>query len=378
MTQPRNVLLVSLDCARADVTYSGILPNLDALRCGVTYSMAISSAPLTPVSHASVLTGLQPYNHGLRHLLRKPLPKRHRTLTQLLAAHGFATAAFVACPALHRWYGLSRGFDIYDDRMDHYHGIAMRRADSIADAAICWLELVPAGERWFCFLHFFDAHWPYVKEEERGDAANCYEAGLRLADRHLGRVIEWLRCRSQLDDTLIVVFGDHGEDLAGIYPNDRAGPILGHPEEQGHGCLLYQTTQHVPMIFAHGDLPFCRSDDPAGLVDIAPTICNLVGARPPPTCDGIDLSTRGDGGQPGRHLYAETLYPSELAARDPAFSHLKNLQAQWLDRRTKVIRVWADHDTALVFDLIEDPLEHCPRRGEALSNSILWPDADRT
>jgi arylsulfatase A-like enzyme len=303
------------------------------------------------------------------------LPNHHPTLAELLSARGYETAAFVAAPALDRWYGLAKGFRTYDDRMDQYQGLAMRRADAIADAGIRWLESLPAGARWFCFLHFFDAHWPYVSKDEQGDAANCYEAGLRLSDRHLGRVIDWLRLREQFDDTLIVVFGDHGEDLAGAYANDRGGAALGHPEEEGHGCLLYQTTQHVPLIFAHRSLPTRRWDSLTGLVDITPTICALVGAIPPLRCDGIDLSNQYGAGPANRPaLYAETLYPGDLAERDPRLSHLQNLQARWLDHRTKIIRAWAAPDAALAFDLIDDPLEHRPAPAPASAASIFWPD----
>src|SRR5215471_6635834 len=115
---PLNLVAISLDTLRADVAYSGKLPALESLYTrGTAFLNTVSSAPITPISHASIFTALQPYEHGLRHLLREPLQTRTPTLAELMRAAGYDTGAIVACPGLHRWYGLNRGFDHYDDEV---------------------------------------------------------------------------------------------------------------------------------------------------------------------------------------------------------------------------------------------------------------------
>ena len=372
----KNLLLVSFDCARADVAYRGILPNLDRLRkCGVTFTHAVSSAPITPVSHATVFTGLQPYHHGLRHLLRTPLSPGQTLLAAHLQQHGFRTGATVSCMALNRWYGMARGFDVYDDAVAPYRDVALKRADYAAEMASRWISGCEPNQRWFCFLHFFDAHFPYIGEQEIGDAANAYEAGLKYADDHLGHVLELLERLGQLDDTLIVVFGDHGEDLKGIYPNDKGGAKLGHPEEHGHGCLLYETTQHVPLVFSHPGFEPCECDTLVGLVDIAVTICSLFGLPRLGYTDGIDLSSliRNESPPVRQSLYAETLFPTVVAEKRPDFGPLPNLQAMWFGSAMKAIRSWEDDRSLQVYNLAEDPYEQRP---VAFSNDIgpiRWP-----
>src|ERR1043166_3081910 len=94
----RNLLLVSYDCSRADVAYSGVLPTLAGWgRGGTPFPRAISSAPLTPVSHATVFTGQQPFRHGLRHLFREPLKKKQPVLAARLRRSGFQTGGVVSC-----------------------------------------------------------------------------------------------------------------------------------------------------------------------------------------------------------------------------------------------------------------------------------------
>src|SRR4051794_6810365 len=111
MPQP-NVLFISLDTVRADVAYPGKMPNIERLRRhGTAFSQAVSSCPLTPVSHATVFTGLQPPGHGIRHLLRERMRTDVPTLAERLKDAGYATGAVVSCPGLNRWYGIDRGFE---------------------------------------------------------------------------------------------------------------------------------------------------------------------------------------------------------------------------------------------------------------------------
>ncbi|MFE6101420.1 sulfatase [Streptomyces laurentii] len=376
----RNVLLVSLDTLRADVAYSGKMAGIESLRsAGVTFRQAISSSPLTPISHASVFTGRQPAGHGIRHLLRETLNPGVTTLAEQLRAAGYATGAVVSCPGLNRWYGLDRGFDFYDDEIPRLpdgsdpltvpdvklRGLALKRAPLVAERAAAWLS--SQGQRpFFLFAHFFDAHWPYEPPEDVGaDVDNPYEGEVAYSDHYLRRLLHQVEeLGHSLDDTLVVLFSDHGEDLAGWYPNDHAG-ALGHPYEEGHGCLLFDTTQHVPLVVCGPGLPRgTEITSQVRLVDIAPTVLDLLGL-PKIEADGESLAGHlAAGSGPSRPAYSETYYPEERrqSGEYPDLLPLKAVRLSEEGDRRKVI--WHVGGEAVdVYDLLADPHE---QRGKPL------------
>lgn len=371
-----NVLLISLDTLRADVAFSGRFPTFERLRHeGSCFRRVVSSAPLTPVSHASILTGLHPPGHGLRHLLREQLDREVPTLPELLRGAGYNTGAVVSCPGLHRWYGMSRGFEAYDDEIPRLpdgrdplqvvdvkiRGTALKRAPLVVERALRWLDRGPS-QPFFLFVHFFDSHWPYEPPESFGiPLANPYEGEVAYMDHYLGRLLDGLEERGhRLDDLLLLCLSDHGEDLAGWYPNDHGG-ALGHPEEEGHGCLLFDATQLVPV--------WLRAPDrvPAGLevtwqvrlVDIVPTLLDLLGL-PEIRCDGRSLlpCLLGREGE-HRPAYSETFFPEERARNEPGFRHLRPLKAlRTADRFKTIWRIGGDR--VELYDLEQDPLEKNP------------------
>ncbi|MFF5727180.1 sulfatase [[Kitasatospora] papulosa] len=370
----QNVLLVSLDTVRADVAYSGKMAGIESLRArGVSFRQAISSSPLTPISHASVFTGRQPAGHGIRHLLREQLTPGVTTLAEELHKAGYATGAVVSCPGLNRWYGLDRGFDFYDDEIPRLpdgsdpltvpdvkmRGLALKRAPLVAERAAAWLS-AQKGQPFFLFAHFFDAHWPYEPPEDVGAAVdNPYEGEVAYSDHYLRKLLaEIEEMGHSLDDTLVVLFSDHGEDLAGWYPNDHSGE-LGHPYEEGHGCLLFDATQHVPLVVCGPGLPRgTEVTSQVRLVDIAPTVMDLLGL-PKTETDGESLAghlTAGEG--PSRPAYSETFYPEERrqSGEYPDLLPLKAVRLSEEAERRKVI--WHVGGEAVdVYDLVADPHE---------------------
>jgi len=171
----KNLILVSLDTVRADVAYSGNYSGIEYLRNeGVTFLNVVSSSPLTPVSHATVLTGLQPFNHGIRHLFKEKLSKNVQTIAEKLHSAGYKTGAVVSCPGMNRWYGFNLGFQHYDDEIPRFadgtdplqcvdvkkRGTAAKRAELVVKNASRWVD-ENKNAPFFIFLHFFDAHWPY-------------------------------------------------------------------------------------------------------------------------------------------------------------------------------------------------------------------------
>lgn len=369
------MLLVSLDTVRADVAYSGKMPGIEDLRRrGTTFRQAISSAPLTPISHASVFTGLQPARHGIRHLLREQLAPDAVPLAERLREAGYATGAVVSCPGLNKWYGMDRGFTFYDDEIPRLpdgsdpltvpdvkmRGLALKRAPVVVDRAMDWLSR--QEQPFFLFAHFFDAHWPYEPPEDVCPTAdNPYEGEVAYSDHYLQKMLARMEeMGHDLDDTLIVCFSDHGEDLAGWYPNDHAGP-LGHPYEEGHGCLLFDTTQHVPLIFSGPGLPRgAETDRQVRLVDIAPTVLDILGLDGG-SVDGASLTEflRPEPTANSRPAYSETYYPEERRA-DGKYPDLLPLSSVRLDDaqggRRKVI--WqVGGDAVESYDLRTDPWE---------------------
>src|SRR5439155_24989903 len=168
----------------------------------------------------------------------------------------------------------------------------------------------------------YDPHAPYNPPGEfRARSRTPYDGEIAYADAQLGRLLESLRARGEIDRTLIVVAGDHGEGL-------------GDHGERTHGMLLYDSTLRVPLIVAApGEAP-ARRDDPVSLVDIAPTILRAAGAAIPSELKGHDLLVRLTASAKASavkkpDLYSETEYP-----RAAGWAPLQALT----DGRWKVIR----------------------------------------
>ena len=172
-----SVLLVTLDTVRVDRIgcYGNEeieTPNLDRLAAdGVVFSRALSTAPITHPSHASILTGLYPYHHGARANGAFHLDGRYETLAEVLAARGYATGAVVSAFVLDDRFGLAQGFEFYDDDLSDGPEPLLfmyeeRQADRTTDRAIRWLDGV--GERPFLlWVHYFDPHAAYRPVQEK-------------------------------------------------------------------------------------------------------------------------------------------------------------------------------------------------------------------
>lgn len=372
----RNLLLISLDTLRADVAFNGQLPNLQSLyKQGTVFRHVVASAPLTPVSHASVFTGLQPYGHGIRHLFKEKLTTSAPTLAQLMKATGYRTGAIVSCPGLHKWYGMDVGFDHYDDEIPRLadgtdpletvdvkqRGTALKRAPLVVERGLEWLGAHRQAP-FFLFLHFFDTHWPYEPPEWFApENANPYEGEAHYIDHYLGQFFEQLTQWGLLEDTLVVIFSDHGEDLAGWYANDHAGEELGHPEEEGHGCLLYDTTQLVPLLFiAPASVPAGRwVDTQVRLVDILPTLVDMLELDDTHARDGNTLTGLFEGSEPHRTAYCETYYREEQSASGRGVPGLGPWKGLRIDNRFKII-LDVNSQRLTVYNLELDPEERHP------------------
>jgi choline-sulfatase len=348
-TASPDVVLITIDTLRADHLgcygdTAARTPVIDGLaRQGTLFEQCQASVPVTLPSHASILTGQLPPQHGVRNNLTYELPDEVPTLAEALARHGYRTGAFVAARPLAAHFGLDRGFEVYDDRLPaaeigdpHF---PERSAMAVVQAAAPWIRAVPAEAPMFLWVHFFEPHFPYAPPPpfDAEFADRPYDGEVAAADAAVGALLEVLqgaRSRSRL----LVVTADHGEGL-------------GEHGEPSHGLLLYQTTLHVPLIFhwPHHVPADAVVEEPVGLIDIAPTILSMVGGDPPNELDATGIAlVPGQVAPPRRELYSETLYPLETYGWSPEFA----LRAG----PRKVIRSARSRG----YDLAADPGERTP------------------
>jgi len=250
----RNILLVTIDTLRADAlgAYGGraSTPNLDALAShGARFDFAHAHAVVTLVSHASILTGRYPYEHGIRDNTGYRLRADQPTAATLLKARGFSTAAFVGGFPLDRRFGLTPGFDVYDDRMTRSGPTGEvdereRPADVVVKSALDWIN-AQAG-KWFTWVHVYDPHEPYQPPGEFATrfASDPYLGEVSWTDAALGPLFDRLRGLNR--PTLVVVTGDHGESL-------------GEHGERTHSLFAYEATLRVPLVVAELFLALAQS-----------------------------------------------------------------------------------------------------------------------
>jgi arylsulfatase A-like enzyme/Tfp pilus assembly protein PilF len=305
--QTPNVLIITIDTLRADRVGRGLTPAIDGLAArGVTFTSARATAPLTLPSHVSILTGALPPESGVR---LNGVPLRNRDgLARIFKAAGYQTAAFVGAYVLDRRFGLSGGFDTYDDRIPRDRSGAARleaerRGDVVVDAALEWLGR--GATPFFAWIHLYDPHAPYDPPQAYLDRAggHAYDGEVAFADAQVARVLDWLRSSGEARRTIVAIAGDHGEGL-------------GDHGELTHGMLAYDSTLRVPLIIARppdAGVPPGRLDAPVSLAQIPATLLQLAGVpipdrlQPPMVLPGAPAGEASGRADPD--LYAETTYP---------------------------------------------------------------------
>jgi arylsulfatase A-like enzyme/Flp pilus assembly protein TadD len=312
-SQP-SILLITLDTTRADRLGSygygaAATPNLDRLaREGVRFERALSPVPLTLPAHASLLTGRQPFSHGVRNNGHFVLPDDLPTLATVFAARGYDTAAFVSSFVLDRQFGLARGFSHYDDALDQPAAGAMvsleleRRGDRTVGAALRWLgdrQPRSPSKPFFVWVHLYDAHEPYAAPSPFREqfASRPYDGEIAFQDAQVGRLLEAVGYGTPAAP-LVAVAGDHGESL-------------GEHGESTHGLFVYDAALRVPMLISRpGWLAPAVVPRPVRLVDLAPTLASLAGVELT-GAEGESLRLRlgGVAGDETAPAYAETYFP---------------------------------------------------------------------
>ncbi len=300
-----NILLITIDTLRPD--HLGCYgdkavqtPAIDALAArGGLFTRAFAHTPSTLPSHASILLGRTPNGHGVHDNSNFIVRGNLDSLAAWLKARGYATAAFVGAFPLDSRFGLTAGFDVYDDSYGtqgtRAETFVERPASAVVAKALAWLRNRPAP--WFAWIHCFDPHQPYDPPEpfRTRYAANPYDGEIASVDAALGSLFADLAARGLDRRTAVVLTADHGESL-------------GEHGEATHGYFAYNATLHVPLIVAlPGGKPARVSAD-VSHIDIFPTIADILGQPAPQGLWGRSLLPLLRGRSvPDRPIYFEAL-----------------------------------------------------------------------
>ncbi len=319
-TRSPTIVLITLDTTRADhLSCYGYArptsPCIDRFAAeALIYENAISPATWTLPAHASLFTGKFVSSHGVAlscegsldlvvpsaesgppaHWRARPLVENETTLAALLTQAGYSTSAVVACPWMKSVFGMSRGFERYDD--DDIMTVNGRPAEKVTDRAL-QIMAAPSRRPKFLFLNYYDAHQPcqappeFQQQIDAHDAElepprtasaatlrwmhRQYDAEILYMDFHVGRLFDGLRKLGQFDDALIIVTADHGE-------------LIGEHNCFGHPGLVYQEAIQVPLIVkAPGPRRSTgRIADWVQLHDVFPLILQSADIEVPPGTQG--------------------------------------------------------------------------------------------
>jgi arylsulfatase A-like enzyme len=398
-TEPPNILLVTLDTTRADRFGSygydrPTTPNFDALALdGTLFERAIGVSGCTPPAHASIMTGLYPYHHGLRVIFAGSgywLSPEFPTLATILAEAGYETGAFLSSFTVSEFFGFDNGFDHWDNGMDtNAEAVPVireeymnwdiapnqRRSDETSRVAANWIR--ERQRPFFGWVHYWDPHdtamvppddWmeAYLETHPETTEHAIYDLELAYTDENFGRLVSALKESGQYDNTIIIVIADHGQGLG--------------DHDWAFHRLLYQEQIRLPLIIAGpGVAAGTRISEVVSSVDLLPTLVDLLDLN-------VDMASL-DGssmrglmhGQPEapRKAYAEQLnewdHNSFVAQQRPQDRLLYSVVTQdW-----KLIHRDTAPTESLLFDLASDPAERVnlfdsPQGAQAQDDLRQW------
>ena len=302
-----NFLLITIDTLRADRLGCYSIehlktPNIDSFaEKGILFSKAFAHTSTTLPSHANILLGTTPLYHGVHDNSTFIVKEKFLTLAEFLKSSGYSTGAFVGAYPLDSKFGLTQGFDIYDDdyRGQRSHKISYieREAGKVVDNALNWLRIQKTP--WFLWVHCFDPHDPYEPPEPFKTQYKKYPYNGEVAyvDSVLGKLFRYVRENGFFDKTLIVFTGDHGESL-------------GEHGEKTHGYFAYNSSIWVPLIISTPGMKPGKVNQHVSHIDIFPTVCDVLGFEKPSFLQGVSLIPAIKGKKlPRRPIYFESMYP---------------------------------------------------------------------
>ena len=337
---------MSIDTLRADAlgcygNGRAATPWIDRLaREGVRFADAHAHNVVTLPSHANILSGRYPLEHGVRDNTGFRFPEGTPTLATLLKAHGFRTAGFVSAFPLDARFGLGRGFDVWDDRIagGEWRGsfvIPERRGPDTVAAAVRWAGAA-RGQQTLAFVHLYEPHFPYAPPEPFASRfrETPYYGEVAAADAALEPLLRPLLESGSAARTLVILTSDHGE-------------ALGDHGEATHGVFAYEATLRVPLVlWAPGLLPPRIVEEPVRHVDLLPTLLDLLGLDAPADLPGRSLRPL----LVGRATEARPSYFEALSASlNRSWAPLHGVRAHGLK--------YIDLPIPELYDLAADPAE---------------------
>ena len=323
-----SVILISLDTLSAEHLSgfggpAGVSPNLDRIfENSFSFRRAYSQYPNTPVSHASLFTGLYPIHHGVY----ETSPWMHsgtRTLASVLAQRGYFAAAFTENAYVSSDFGFDNGFDSYDNGVGKTlaaDDTTLGNAPATFSKAKEWLAKREKDQRYLLFVHTYAVHTPYTPQDAealaftnsvdpdyKGEYATSFPGGLaelgnnsgtnplsardfkRLAALYAGEIqfldrvvadfMAFIERAFPDDPPLVIFFADHGEEF-------------GEHGMLAHGETLHGQALHVPLAFHWpGRIKPGRGETTVQLVDVMPTILDLFGMSSFTDLDGRSLAS---------------------------------------------------------------------------------------
>ncbi len=302
----QNLLLITIDTLRPDrlSCYNSPYvktPNIDALAAkGILFERAFAHDPMTLPSHVNILLGKTSLAHGVNENSKSIVIPEFETLAELLKSEGYSTGAFVSAFPLDSRFGLNQGFDVYDDYYPSHpspgEGYSERSAEKTVQAAIDWLS--QQNEKWFCWIHIWDPHFPYSPPEPFATqfSEDPYSGEVAYVDQEIGKLLASVENKGWTEQTFVIFTGDHGESL-------------GEHGELTHSYFAYNSTIWIPLIFSAPYIKASRVDDYVSHVDIFPTICKLLGIQMPSSLHGesLDPFFRGRTRKNAPPIYFEAL-----------------------------------------------------------------------
>lgn len=398
----QNMILISIDTLRADHLGSygyplDTSPNLDAFaEDSARFEVVISHSPWTTPSHMSLMTSRYPSSHGVNRGFHevdafltdgspgfRGLASGAVTLASLLGKAGFRTLAMTGGGPIDASLGFARGFDVYRENAMVLTSDLVKDLDEAIDS-------LDPSVPFFLFLHTFEVHspytqfdfaWPRFEERERGrlldfirwsdpeklnkelkkylEAAGLfrpevttalYDGDIRSIDGFLGAFFEKLKQAGLFDSTVVVFTSDHGEEFADHFA---------HRFYDAHCKTVYDELIRVPLIMRAPGMTSAGSviTEQVELVDVAPTILDILDLPVPEDMQGRSLVPALEGGSVGEGRPAL----SEATCRGPEWKSLRTADWKYVAAFDVVD---GEHSGALgpmlwekLFDLRSDPRE---------------------
>ena len=409
-----NIVLVSIDSLRHDHLHcSGYeretSPTIDRLaREGVRFEAAVSTTSWTLPAHAALFTGLYDSSHGLVDNGLRLAPEL-TTLAESLAAEGYHTAGFFGGPYLHQTFGLGDGFEVWqscmtalpDDLSEAQLRDESRSRKGLSHRDVTgprtltevtrWADTRPKDRPFFLFVHLWDVHYDFIppppydrlfdpdyqgtisgadfmenaavnRAMDPRDLAHLvalYDGEIRFTDEILAKILDVLRSRGMLEDTLTVISADHGEEFF-------------EHGNKGHQKTLFDEVVRVPLVLHWpGHLPAGHVvRDQVRSIDLMPTLLGVARVSRLPAMQGRDILPLAQ----GRALSPQAAL-LELHADGQDQRALRTLELKAYARGTPRRRRVAD----AAYDLALDPHERIAmRRGSEPRIDVAFEELERT